>query len=102
MTRSEPRNPFYLFLLVASLLFVVTALGYGIVPILEQNARAAGQAPPPSPFRDRLRSAGWKWLLYEVAIMGFFAFLSMGLDRLRTLEKQKAETPGQAVGPSAE
>ncbi len=52
---TEPRNPLYLLLLLASLLFVVTALGYAVVPILEQKAADAGQPSPPSAFRDALR-----------------------------------------------
>jgi hypothetical protein len=89
MSQSEPRNPFYFLLLLVSMLFVITALAYGVVPVLEDKARAAGQAPPPSPFRASLRTEGWKWLLAEVVIMGLFAFLSMGLDRLRSLKKER-------------
>ena len=75
MSGAEPRNPFYLLLLVASLLFVLTCLAYGVVPILEQKAAEAGQPPPPSPFREALNADGWKWLLYELAAMAVaFAF----------------------------
>jgi hypothetical protein len=90
MSETAPRNPFYLLLLLASLLFVVTALAYGVVPVLEQKAAEAGQLPPPSPFRQALRTDAPKWLLYELAVMGVFAFLSMGLDRLRSLQKERA------------
>jgi hypothetical protein len=86
----EPRNPFYLLLLVASLLFVVTALAYGVVPVLEEKAAEAGQVPPPSAFGDALRADGWKWLLWELGAMAVLAFLSMGLDRLRSLQKERA------------
>src|SRR6516164_8949115 len=51
----EPRNPFYFLLLFASVLFVVTALAYAVVPVLEEKARDAGEEPPPSAFRDALR-----------------------------------------------
>ena len=90
-TPSEPRNPLYLLLLLASLLFVVTALAYGLVPVLEEKAAEAGNAPPPSAFRDALRADGWKWLLVEVGAMAVLALLSMGLDRLRSLQKERAE-----------
>jgi hypothetical protein len=90
MPAREPRNPFYLLLLLASLLFVITALAYAVVPTLEQKSIDAGQAPPPSPFRDALRADGWKWLLYEVAGVIVLALLSMRLDHLRTLKKQRA------------
>jgi hypothetical protein len=90
MTQSEPRNPFYFLLLLVSLLFVVTALAYGLVPALEDKARTLGETPPPSPFRASLREQGWLWLFYELAAMGVFALLSMGLDRLRSLKKERA------------
>jgi len=90
MSPPEPRNPFYLLLLMASLLFVATALGYAFVPTLEEKAIEAGQGsfvPTHSTFRDALRTDGWLWLLYELGAMILFAALSMGLDRLRSLKK---------------
>ena len=99
MTSNEPRNPFYFLLLLASFLFVFTALAYGVVPVLEQKAVEAGQAPPPSPFRQSLGSDGWKWLIYELAAMSVFAVLSMGLDRFRSLKKERASA---TISPSAE
>lgn len=92
MQSSEPRNPFYLLLLLASLLFVATALAYALIPVLEEKAVEAGQVPQPSAFRDALRTDGWKWLLYELGAMILFAVLSMGLDRLRSLKKERAMT----------
>ena len=88
---AEPRNPFYLLLLVASVLFVVTALAYAVVPVLEEKAKEAGEFPPPSAVRDALRQDGWKWLLVQVAAMIVFGLMSMGLDRLRRLKKERAE-----------
>jgi|GEM_PF-3224970 uncharacterized membrane protein len=81
--KAEPRNPFYVLLVVVSLLFVVTALAYALVPALEQKAADAGSPPPPSPIRDSLRSDGWLWLLCEGAAIVVLALLSMGLDRWR-------------------
>jgi hypothetical protein len=80
----------YLLLLLASLLFVVTALAYAVVPVLEQKAADAGQPPPPSAFRDALRKDGWRWLLYEVGAVVVLSVASMTVDRLRTLKKQRA------------
>ena len=85
----EPKNPFYMLLLMTSCAFIVTALAYAVVPALEQKARDMGQDPPPSPFRDSLRHDGWKWLLVQVAIMVVFGFLSMGLDRWRRYKDEK-------------
>ena len=80
---SEPRNPLYLLLLLAGLVFVVTALAYAVVPVLEQKAADAGQPPPPSELRDALRRDGWRWLLWELAVMTVFGVASMVLDHLR-------------------
>ena len=90
MSSSEPRNPFYLLLLLVSFSFVVTALAYAIIPTLEQKATDVGQAPPSSAWRDALRSDGWRWLLWQLAAMGVLCLLSMGLDRLRSLKKERA------------
>ncbi len=89
-TTSEPRNPFYLFLLIASFLFVITALAVAVVPVMEDKAREAGADVPVSPFRQALRTEGWRWLLYEVAAVVVFGLLSMGLDRLRRLKSEQA------------
>jgi hypothetical protein len=89
MSQKEPRNPFYLLLLLASLVFVMTALAYGVVPVLEEKAAAAGQPPPPSAMRDALRENGAKWLLYELGLMTVLAVLSMGLDRIRSLKNER-------------
>ena len=90
MPNAEPRNPFYLLLLIASFVFVGTALAYAVIPVMEEKAAAAGQPPPPSAFRDALRTDGWKWLLLELAAIVIFSLASMGLDRLRSLKKERA------------
>ncbi len=86
----EPRNPFYILLLLISLAFVVTALAYAVVPVLEQKAKEAGGDVPPSPFRESLREHGWKWLLYQVAGMIVAGLASMGLDRWRRHQSERA------------
>jgi hypothetical protein len=96
---AEPRNPFYLLLLVISLAFVLTALAYAVVPVLEQKAREAGEEPPPSPFRDSLREDGWKWLLVEVAAMIVVGLLSMGLDRWRRFRQEQSSASPPSPSP---
>ena len=81
--QSEPRNPFYLLLLVVGVIFIATVLAYAIIPVLEQKAMDAGEMPPPSPFRESLRHDGWKWVLAELAALVVLGLLSMGLDRYR-------------------
>ena len=84
----DPPNFLYPLLLIASGVFVVTALAYAVVPVLEQKALDAGQVPPPSPFRDALRADGWKWLLVELAAMIVLGLASMGLDRWRRWRRE--------------
>jgi hypothetical protein len=86
---SEPRNPLYFVLLLVSLAFVATALAYAVVPVLEDKAAEAGNPPPPSPFREGLREHGGTLLLIEVGAIVVFGLLSMAVDRLRALKKQR-------------
>ena len=90
--KPEPRTPCYILLIVAGFAFVLTALAYAVVPVLEQKAREAGNPPPPSPFRQALREDGWQWLLYQGGAIAVLAALSMGLDRWRR-GRRPAETP---------
>jgi hypothetical protein len=88
-SRSEPRNPFYLALLVVSLVFLGTAMAYAIVPTLEDRALEAGVSPPSSPFRAALRRDGWLWILWELAAVVALAIASMVLDRWRSLRVER-------------
>jgi hypothetical protein len=90
---SQPRNPLYLLLLLVGVVFVVTALAYAVIPVLEQKAIDRGEIPPPSSFRDSLRADGWIWLLCEVGVLVALGVASMVVDRLRGLQKPRgAET----------
>jgi hypothetical protein len=100
-SKRDPWNPFYVLLIVASVGFVMAALAYALVPVLEEKAREAGNAPPPSPLRDSLRSDGWVWLLAIGAAVVVLGLLSMGYDRLlRALKKASAaETIAASSNP---
>jgi hypothetical protein len=87
---AEPRNPLYLLLLLAGLVFVVTALAYTLILVLEQKGDDPG---PQSEFRDALSHDGWRWLLYEVAVMIVLGVASMVLDHLRDRRKRAATPP---------
>lgn len=89
----EPRNWFYLLLNLASVVFVVTALAYAVVPVLEEKAAEAGRPPPPSAVRESLREDGWLWLLGEAGAVVVFALASMGLDRYRRWKKERSSRP---------
>jgi hypothetical protein len=91
MSLPASRNPLYLLLLLVGLVLVVTALAYVFVPMVEDKAAAAGSPPPPSAFRHALRTNGWRWLLYEVAVLIVVGVASMVVDHLRSLQKPPAE-----------
>jgi hypothetical protein len=90
-SQAEPRNPFYFVLMAACLVFVATSLAYVFVPWLEDKAALAGPPAPSSAWRDSLREDGWIWLFSEAGAIGVLSLLAMGLDRLRSLRKARAE-----------
>src|SRR5262245_52919255 len=94
-TKSEPHNPLYLLLLLVSLLFVITALAYAIIPVMEEKARQAGAVVPQSAFRDWLRANGAMWLLIEVALMVVLSLASMWVDRQRLRRLKNSEETGR-------
>src|SRR5262245_4462395 len=98
MSNSEPRNPFYILLLVSSLLFVVTALAVGLLPKMDQWLVESGGVSEQSPFKSMVLANGWLWLLYEAGAIVLFGILSMVLDRIRSLRKERAA----ATNPSQE
>jgi uncharacterized membrane protein HdeD (DUF308 family) len=87
---TEPRNPFYILLLIVGVIFIMTVCAYAVVPVLEEKALDAGTRPPASPFRDSLRQDGWKWVLAEVALLVVLGLLCMGLDRYRRWKQENA------------
>jgi hypothetical protein len=93
----EPRNPFYFLLMLVCLVFVATCLVYVVVPWMEDKAVEAGHTPPPSAWREALRRDGWIWLLAEVGILTLVSVCAMGLDRLRSLRKERL---GGTIPPS--
>jgi hypothetical protein len=97
---TEPRNPFYLLLLLTGLVFIVTVLAYAVIPVLEEKAKDAGTMPPPSPFREALRHDGWKWVLAEVAVLVVLGLASMGLDRWRRYKTESEKPDTKKVEPN--
>ncbi len=103
MAGAEPRNPLYLLLLLIGVVFVVTALAYAVIPVLEQKAVEAGQPPPPSAWRDALRRDGGRWLLWEVAALIVVGIASMMLDRYRSWRPPRGpQLPRPEGGPAEE
>jgi hypothetical protein len=101
---SEPRNPFYLLLLIAGVLFTITVLALAVVPVLEKHWLDEGEVPPAAPWRDALHEHGLTWILCEVAAIIVFGLASMGLDRYRRLQSERATAtiPPDTMPPAPE
>jgi hypothetical protein len=95
--KPEPRNPFYLLLLLVGLLFVITLLAVVLVPILMDKAQAAGAEVPKEGFHQLIKRDGVWWVVAEVGVLVILSIASMVLDRLRILQKERA---GKTIPPS--
>jgi hypothetical protein len=71
-------NPFYVLLLVASTLFVVTTLGYLVGPTVQEQSGARGTAGGPVKWLDR---HGPMALGVEFVVMLASGLLAMATDR---------------------
>src|SRR5215212_9386784 len=93
---SEPRNPFYMLMLIVGLIFIMTIFAYLLVPWMEQKALDAGTRPPPreeSWPRTLLHDHGVMLVLGEVALLVILGFASMGLDRYRRYQQERDNPP---------
>ena len=89
MRRKPPRNPFYTLLMVASLLFVVTTLGYLVGPFVEQRAiDGTGKRSALVSWFDR---RGVLALAIEFGAMCVLALLAVATDRHFTARKGAAD-----------
>ena len=84
-SRKKPRpNPFYVLLMAASTLFVVTAMGYLVGPFVEKQAL---DNPGAGPGKGSMALAGWFErkgviaLAVEFVAMLVLSLLAMGTDR---------------------
>ena len=82
--KPDPRNPFYLLLLLVGLIFVITLLAAVMVPILMDKAQAAGAEVPKEGFHQLIKRDGVWWVVAEVVVLVILSIASMVLDRLRT------------------
>jgi len=94
----EPRNPFYVLLLIAGIAFTVTVLALAVIPQLEKRWLDEGALPPASPLSAALREHGLTWVLWEVGAIIVFGLASMGLDRVRRWRSERAAATIPASG----
>lgn len=76
-------NPFYLLLVPAGLVFVVTAFAYGIMAFRAVNAvRAQAGLHADHPLNQWLRAHGDAALLIELAVLAFLTVAAIATDRM--------------------
>ncbi len=74
-------NPFYFLLLMAGLVFSVTACAYGVLIV---RGLQTGALPDPAPSGQRMMAwldqNGFKLMLAELAVLAAFCFLAIATD----------------------
>lgn len=78
---AEPRNWFFTGVQIVGVVFIITALAYAVVPVLEDKLAESGVDVPPSPLPTALRKHGWIWLLVQVGLLAVLSFAAMAYDR---------------------
>ena len=81
----------------AHLAVAVTLLAVLMVPILMEKAERAGGDVPKEGFHQLIKRDGVWWVVYELIALVVLSVLSMGLDRLRSLQKERG---GRTIPPS--
>lgn len=83
MPAKKSLNPFYLLLVPAGLVFVVTAFAYGVMAFRAVNAvRAQAEVHANHTLNQWLRAHGDAALLIELAVLAFLTVAAIATDRL--------------------
>lgn len=83
MPAKKSLNPFYLLLIPAGLVFVVTAFAHGIMAFQAVNAvRAQAGVHADHPLNQWLRAHGDAALLIELAVLAFLTVAAIATDRM--------------------
>ena len=75
--RSAPINPFYIVLVIAGIVFAITACAYGVMTFLAMQAGYADQKPALLAF---LEEHGGMLLTIELAVLAVATFAAIGTD----------------------
>ncbi len=103
----KPFNPFYVLLLVAGVVFSITAVIYGIMTVRDLH-RSAGQPVSASESWERmmvwLDQHGFSLMMIELAVLGIFTFAAIATDdywekRARRNAKRTTENAPVAGDP---
>jgi len=81
--RKKHVNPFYIVLVVAGLVFLLTACAYGVMAVKQLRAphTLPAQVEADASFVEFMDQHGPKAMLIELAILGVATFAAMSTDR---------------------
>ena len=78
-TKRKSTNPFYVLLVFAGTLFLVTALAYGVMTV-RLSKPGGGSADSNPALMQLMREHGGKILLIEIAALGVLTVAAIGTD----------------------
>ena len=80
-SQPKPTNPFYIVLLIAGVLFVVTACAYVVMTVKARDTNASGQENPSSKrFVEIVDRYGFAALMIELGVLAGATFAAIGTD----------------------
>ena len=78
-SKPKPKNPFYVLLVLAGTVFLVTALAYGVMMLRTSRPMAGTTDSSPALMRF-MRTNGNKLILIELAVLGVLTVAAIGTD----------------------
>ncbi len=81
MGKRKPVNPFYVLLVIAGVVFCVTASAYGVMTVKGLHPEIAGeQSASGQRLLAWLDEHGFRLLMGELAVLAVFTFAAIGTD----------------------
>jgi hypothetical protein len=78
-TKRKAKNPFYVLLVLAGVVFLVTALAYGVMTV--RLSRPSGGSADSNPaLMQFMREKGGRLLAIELAVLGVLTVAAIGSD----------------------
>jgi hypothetical protein len=97
----EPANPFYVLVVIASAVFVITACGYGTMSY-RAIAPGAGRDVGGHVLMDFMDRSGMQLMAVELVVLGAATFGAMWLDRFRARQDPRDRPRYSESGNDAE
>lgn len=106
--KGKVTNPFYVLLVIAGVLFAITACGYGVMTIKLTNPESMAQQTTElshNNFVDFFEKHGFTLMLVELIVLGIGTFAAIGTDdywEQRGAKQAKLSEPPQESTPKSD